>query len=271
MVSFQGSVTISRFIQNFCSLPRFVVLVLLLTHVITAEQQPNHGFLQPLQIDDSFVLSETHFALDELKKLSDSTIYTTISLTRVVSAFHEDGIFHDNTILELELSSPYFKSKKSQEVFQVFVMTHKEDGIKSFAIDEFPVMDEAAIERFYIDKVERKKREREEYFRLLEIEAMPDIIKTHLDLYTMTNVSRFLDTIEKSAVFGVEQARKTFSMDIQPQLAGTHLDQEQDLLMMPLRDMFAITLGTKEATDFQKYRAQKMLDNVITHLLLFES
>ena len=243
MVSFQGSVTISRFIQNFCSLPRFVVLVLLLTHVITAEQQPNHGFLQPLQIDDSFVLSETHFALDELKKLSDSTIYTTISLTRVVSAFHEDGIFHDNTILELELSSPYFKSKKSQEVFQVFVMTHKEDGIKSFAIDEFPVMDE----------------------------AMPDIIKTHLDLYTMTNVSRFLDTIEKSAVFGVEQARKTFSMDIQPQLAGTHLDQEQDLLMMPLRDMFAITLGTKEATDFQKYRAQKMLDNVITHLLLFES
>ena len=249
----------------------FTTFLFLLSYFITAEQQPNQGFLQPLQIDDSFVLSETRFALEELKKLSDSTIYTTLSLSRVVSAFHEDGIFHDNTILELELSSPHFKSMKSQEVFQVFVMTHKEDGIKSFAIDEFPVMDASAIERFYIDKVERKKREREEYFRLLEIEAMPATIKTHLDLTMMTNVSRFLDTIEKSSVFGVEQARKSFSLDIQPQLTGVHLDQEQDLLMMPLRDMFAITLGTKEATDFQKYRAQKSLDNVITHLLLFES
>ena len=259
-----------HFFPTFFS-PILVVLVLLGSSIITAEQQPNHGFLQPLQVDDSFVVSETHFALDELKKLSDSTIYTTISLIRVVNAFHEDGIFHDNTILELELSSPYFKSKKSLEVFHVFVMTHKEDGIKSFAINEFPVMDASAIERFYIDKVERKKREREEYFRLLEIEAMPDTIKAHLDLNTMTNVSRFLDTIENSAVFGVEQVRKTFSLNIQPQLFGTNLDQEQDLLMMPLRDMFAISLGTKEATDFQKYRAQKTLDNIITHLLLFES
>ena len=37
----------------------------------------------------------------------------------------QDGIFHDNIILQLEIASPHFKSKKSVETFEVFVMRHK--------------------------------------------------------------------------------------------------------------------------------------------------
>jgi hypothetical protein len=93
-----------------------------------------------LKNDDVFVLEETNFALKELIKLSDSTIYSTLNLTNVISAHQEEGIFHDNTILVLELSSPYFRSGNPSERFEVFVMTHKEDAVKSFAIDDFPVM-----------------------------------------------------------------------------------------------------------------------------------
>jgi hypothetical protein len=65
----------------------------------------------------------------------------------------QEGIFHHNVVMDLELASPYFKSGKEVERFQMIVMTHKEDGVRSLAIDEFPLMSEAAIERFWIEKV----------------------------------------------------------------------------------------------------------------------
>lgn len=37
-------------------------------------------------------------------------------------------MFHDNIILQLEIASPYFKSKKPSEVYEVFVMRHKVSG-----------------------------------------------------------------------------------------------------------------------------------------------
>ena len=58
-----------------------------------------------------------------------------------------------NTVLKLELSSPYFKSGAEKEVYNMVVMKHKDDGLLSFAIDEFPDMTEAAIEKFSIEKV----------------------------------------------------------------------------------------------------------------------
>lgn len=231
------------------------------------------GHLEPLDVDDLFVLSETDFALEELRKLSDSTIYSTLQLVQIVSAAKEDGIFHENTILEFELSSPYFRSKRLLERFHVFVMTHKEDGVKSFAINEFPVMDEDAIETFHIAKVERKKGEREEYFRLLEIESMSETVKSALGgngYSALVSANDFFNAIEANdaaAGLGTLAVRKKCTEDIQPQLSGEYLEQEVELTRLSLRDIYEITLGTKkDATDFQLYRAHKMLDTVVAHL-----
>lgn len=62
-------------------------------------------------------------------------------------------MFHHNTFLTLELACPHFKSGHDAETYDVMVMRHLEDGTFSFAIDEFPEMDEDAIETFWIEKV----------------------------------------------------------------------------------------------------------------------
>lgn len=58
-----------------------------------------------------------------------------------------------NTVLKLELSSPYFKSGAEKEVYSMVVMKHKDDALMSFAIDDFPDMTDDAIEKFSIEKV----------------------------------------------------------------------------------------------------------------------
>ena len=70
------------------------------------------------------------------------------------------------------MQSPYFKSGNFTEDYDVVVMRSKIDGSISFAINEFPVMDELAVEQFWIEKVKEKRRQREEVFRKLEVEAV---------------------------------------------------------------------------------------------------
>lgn len=40
----------------------------------------------------------------------------------------QDGVFHYNTLLTLDLASPYFSSGRQEERFEVVVMESKEDG-----------------------------------------------------------------------------------------------------------------------------------------------
>lgn len=40
----------------------------------------------------------------------------------------QDGVFHFNTLLTLDLASPYFLSGQQDERFEVVVMENKEDG-----------------------------------------------------------------------------------------------------------------------------------------------
>lgn len=127
------------------------------------------GMLLP---NDPKAVRDAEFALTELKKLSDSRIYNTLSISKIVSAEEEDGIYHLNTILKLELASVYFKSYSPVEAFTVIVMRNKIDDSMSFAIDEFPAMDESAIEKFWIQKVKEKRSQKEEMFRKIEIESL---------------------------------------------------------------------------------------------------
>ena len=127
------------------------------------------GQLSP---SDPKAVKDSEYALAELKKLSDSRIYNTLSISKIISAEEENGIYHVNTILELELESVYFKSILPVETFTVIVMRNKIDGSMSFAIDEFPVMDELAIEKFWIQKVKEKRTQKEEMFRKIEVESL---------------------------------------------------------------------------------------------------
>lgn len=120
-----------------------------------------------IDVHSAKAMKAAEFALSELSKLSDSGVYQSLSLHEVTKAEEEVGIFHYNTILSLKFHSPYFKSGEEVETFHMVVMEHKTDHVKSFAIDEFPVMDEDAIEKYWIQKVELKRRQREEAYRRL--------------------------------------------------------------------------------------------------------
>ena len=147
------------------------MLLLVVVVILVVLNATNATFLTEINIDGYEAVKAAEFAVHELKKLSDSGIYATLSLNKIISANFQRGVYHNNTILEIELSSPHFKSGKTIETYSMIVMKHLEDGISSFAIDEFPVMKDDAIEEFYIQKVESKRKKREESFRRLELEA----------------------------------------------------------------------------------------------------
>jgi hypothetical protein len=123
---------------------------------------------------DAFVQEEAAFFLRELRRLSESGIYETLDLVAIHQASMQvshtthaplsgrpiervqDGVFHKNTLMTVELSSPHLL-EASSSLHDVIVMTDLDDGVKSFAIDEFPVMDEDAIEEFYERRVMEHK------------------------------------------------------------------------------------------------------------------
>jgi hypothetical protein len=125
-----------------------------------------------LGVQSSKVTKAADFAVQELSKLSDSNIYETLELSQILSADEVDGLFHKNILLHLELKSPHFASRKLVENFHMIVMRHKEDNVTTLAIDEFPIMDEDAIEEFYIRKIEERRKLRDQAFDELELEAM---------------------------------------------------------------------------------------------------
>ena len=218
------------------------------------------------------------FALTELQKLSDSGVYNTLTLHSVVAASHESGIFHDNTLLTLQLASPHFQSKQKWETFEVIIMTHKDDGVRSFAIDEFPVMDEDAIESFWVDKMERKKVEREDTFRRLEIQALlhkqndgllaGDAITSQADLDAIDSAD-LRELLTQIDTPDAAIARRARSLDVQRRVVAPFADQEEALSSLGLADLYTISTSTDKLeeegeeevhTAYQRQRAKQLLD-----------
>jgi len=255
-----------------------VVVVILASSLLRVggEQQDRLA----LDVNSAATLAQANFALDELKKLSDSRVYSTLSLSKILSAHQEDGIFHENTILKLELASPYYKSGNASETYEMIIMRHKEDGSKSLAIDEFPVMHDFAIEEFWIEKVKEKKIAREEAFRRLEIESllmeMPEDDNEEWDSYKLPenierkasidkeSVSSLLELLDTDALL---ESRLENSLKLRKQLRGRYLDLEIALSSLPLQSLYEITVDPSgSSTDFEVYRATQLVDASILEL-----
>lgn len=121
-----------------------------------------------LDVSTPIVLEKAQFAIQEISKLSDSGIYNTLKLESIKNAEKFDGSYFIHFVLNLELSSPYFKSRLSSEIFQIVVMEHKLDNYLTLAIERFPIMLDNAIEEFYIERVKERRFAREQMFDILE-------------------------------------------------------------------------------------------------------
>lgn len=110
------------------------------------------------------------WAVRHLAGLSDSGVYESLTLLRVASAARQEGVYHANTLLALELGSPHLLDGAPSTTVRVVVMADLEDGVRSFAIDDFPVMEPAAIEEAWEGKVEAGRAAREVELRKLDDE-----------------------------------------------------------------------------------------------------
>lgn len=98
--------------------------------------------------------------MGHLSNMSDSGVYTSLRLISIMEAATQEGVYHNNTLLTLELGSPHFLDGVPTSVHKVIVMADLEDGVRSFAIDQFPVMEPDAIEEFWMRKVDRHRSAR---------------------------------------------------------------------------------------------------------------
>jgi hypothetical protein len=111
-------------------LPQMIRLLSLALVVLFSATEESTCTLQPTLTGAPEVVAAADWAIAELQKLSASNIYTTLSLAGIDEVATSDGVYHDNTFLNLKLSSPHFKSKLPEEGFDVMVMQHKTEGHK---------------------------------------------------------------------------------------------------------------------------------------------
>jgi hypothetical protein len=205
-------------------------------------------------------LKNAEFAVKELSKLSDSSIYETLSLFKVVSAQLHHGIFHKSVVLDLELHSPHYKSGKVIETFQMVVLENLTDGTKSLAIDEFPRMDESAIETFSIKKMKHHQLENEKTFdRMESLVPVPHENKIKPDMTSYLSQFDSLDQLNKR--------RSTSEMDIQPRLKNPQLMEEQLVSKMSLAELYQMVMErsvtSPKFSNYFYYRANHILDAVL--------
>jgi len=101
------------------------------------------------------------YVVNQLKQMSDSGVYESIELSRILSSEKIDGgIYHTKYVFRLRLESPSFASRREAEEVNIIFMEDNK-GQRSFAIDNFPQMSNRAIEEYrqhkFSDLHERRK------------------------------------------------------------------------------------------------------------------
>ena len=234
-----------------------------------------------LPVDGEEAIREAKYCLEALRKLSDSTIYNSLELDGIIEATAEDGIYHYNTKLKLELASPFFESGEMSETFDFVVMAHKEDGTKSFGIDTFPVMDEAAIEEHWVQKVETRRAAKEDSFRRLELEAKKiaedraeAAAAAEMGVDGSTNGAESGDRTKDATIMALlakldgpraKAARLASSKKRLPAVTGAERVAEEALAELSLVELYAVSIGEDdegdgETADYRRERATQFVD-----------
>ncbi|KAG3018431.1 hypothetical protein PC120_g10444 [Phytophthora cactorum] len=203
----------------------------------------------PQSPNDPVIADAANFAVDQLRALSDSGIYTTLSLSKIHAAATELGDFHYVIHLQVALASPYFRSKRQVEDFDMMVLESKPrieerasgkfNATRSIAIDEFPEMDEDAIENFWIKMVEERRQRRHELFEQWEREG------------ELADGGGKQDHVESSEEKTVEKVTKTLTLD--------------ELQVMPTKQLRQL-LATPESTAPLRAAISAILDERLTLL-----
>eukprot|EP00743_Colponemidia_sp_Colp-15_P009896 GILK01010851.1.p1 GENE.GILK01010851.1~~GILK01010851.1.p1 ORF type:complete len:181 (-),score=26.08 GILK01010851.1:250-792(-) len=127
---------------------------------------------EEIDVNHPDVQMAAEFAVKELQRISNSGIYETLQLKRVLSAKTKPSSFHFNYILDIELVSPHLVVAPEASKHHVVVMKSITNGKLGLAIDEFPKMKEADVEDFWLIKRDAHMRERDESFAAMERKMM---------------------------------------------------------------------------------------------------
>ena len=226
----------------------------------------------PLDVASDLVKEVSLYALVELQKLSESRIYNTLSIDKIIKADQQDGIYHTNYILTIDLKSEHFDSDLETERYEFIVMKHLEDNVTSFAVNEFPKMKENKIEEFYIEKVKEKIIEKENTIIRLRIENVffdRNLPEDITDVYDYDKNSKIKEELDKKSVPQLlaeidtpqlQSSRTANSNRFIRRLVGDLAARERIIGSKSLADLYAIVVGGGAVDDFERYRAQRLMD-----------
>lgn len=231
-------------------LSQVIVLTLFLLAILNCGNS-----LKILSVDDPIVIADASFAVKELKQLSDSGIYDTITLSKIINATEEIGTYFINLIINLSLKSPYFKSNLEEEVFEMIIMRNKDDGSKVLAINEFPDMKEDKIEELLIEKIKAKREVKKELIRKFEFEdALADTNNTdEIDYEDLISKAEG-DTFAKSSrLKNSEHLMRRLPLHLQ--------DIEKRMQSYSLKELYDMSIQQNtNITLFERYRMKKIVD-----------
>ncbi len=111
-------------------------------------------------------------AMGQLKQLSQSGIYESLVLDRLIDASSTEGGYFDHVRLKCQVSSPYLEKP---EVLEATVMHDKDTGeARSVAFDTFPEFRQDDIELLNKKRVLLKIEQREKLFQSMEQEFVDE-------------------------------------------------------------------------------------------------
>lgn len=165
---------------------------------------------------------------------------------------------------ECRLDMDIYHLGEKQEEFELIVMMHKTDNVTTIAINEFPIMNDIVLESFTIDKIERKRKERTEKIRKLELE---DLLLTEsrdqIDNFSTSDIKDMLNMIQTPDLM---KYLGNMSKSLQKKLQSIVLEEEIALEGASFVQLYEISIN-QNSSNYQSARATMLLNAAVNYLL----